>query len=117
MSGHEFKYGGDIAQIDVLDPYRPRRRRLTRAYEFALIGGMAPSTELALADLKETARNHPGASGGEKRAYRILRSLTHGESCSIIDDFVGLDATRQEALITILSDIASGQTGAIELRE
>lgn len=78
---------------------------------------MAPTTELARSDLRETARNHPGASGGEKRAHRLLRSLTHGEPCSIIDDFVGLDSTRQLALIQILVDLATGKTGAIELRE
>ncbi len=78
---------------------------------------MAPTTEQALAVLRKAARNHPGASGGEVRAHRILRSFTHSEPCAIGEEFVGLDAQLQHAVIQILVDLAAGKTGLIELLE
>ena len=76
---------------------------------------MSPKSESALQTLRLIARSHPGASSGEWAAAEMLRNLSQHSRIDFMDCFCRLDGRGKRAVIQLLDDIASGQTGLIEL--
>jgi hypothetical protein len=76
---------------------------------------MSPASQDALATLRRMARGHPGASSGERAAWEILRNLREETSANLAGCFVRLDGTGKRAVIQLLIDLSTGQTGLSEL--
>jgi hypothetical protein len=76
---------------------------------------MSPASQDALATLRRMARGHPGASSGERAAWEILRNLREETPANFAGCFVRLDGTGKRAVIQLLIDLSTGQTGLGEL--
>lgn len=76
---------------------------------------MSPKSQQALATLRRMARRHPGASSGERAAWGILRNLQDGTPVNFGDCYVRLDGVGKRAVVRLLIDLATGQTGLNEL--
>ncbi len=77
---------------------------------------MTLESEKAQKILRRIGRGHPGASSGERAAYDLLKNLQDGTPVDLGDAFVRLDGEGRRAVIQLLSDLACGKTGLIELR-
>jgi hypothetical protein len=77
---------------------------------------MSPQSAAALAALKRIARGHPGASSGERAAWDILQNLQDGSPVDFADCYRRIDGMGKRAVIHLLVDLATGQTGLVELR-
>jgi hypothetical protein len=76
---------------------------------------MSPLSQAALQVLRDIARSHPGASSGERAAADILRNLAGRSQVDFVDCYCRLDGRGKRAVIQLLIDLASGETGLIEL--
>jgi len=76
---------------------------------------MSPASQDALATLRRMARGHPGASSGERAAWEILRHLRDGTPVRFGECFVRLDGAGKRAVVQLLIDLSTGQTGLSEL--
>ncbi|MBI2513270.1 MAG: hypothetical protein HYV96_14935 [Opitutae bacterium] len=76
---------------------------------------MSPASADALTTLPRMARNHPGASSGERAAWEILQNLREGTPVNFTEDFVRLDGCGRRAVVQLLIDLATGATGLVEL--
>lgn len=72
--------------------------------------------QAAITALRETATNHPGCSGGERCAWEILQCFESGRPCDFVENFVRLDSTRKQAVLTLLQSLAVGGIGLVDLR-
>lgn len=76
---------------------------------------MSPAGKDAWAALQHKARGHPGSSSGERAAWDIRRNLQDGTPVNFGDCFVRLDGEGKRAVMHLLVDLATGQTGLNEL--
>ena len=76
---------------------------------------MSPSSEQALAVLRDMARGHPGASSGELAAWDILQNFAAGTPVNFVECLIRLDGEGRRAVITVLADLATGRTGLSDL--
>lgn len=76
---------------------------------------MSPAGQDAWAALQRKARGHPGASSGERAAWDILRNLQDGTPVNFGACFVRLDGEGKRAVVHLLVDLTTGQTGLNEL--
>jgi hypothetical protein len=76
---------------------------------------MSPESQQALRTLRGLARNHAGASSGERAAAEIVRNLGGHARLDFMDCYCRLDGRGKRAVILLLGDLASGRTGLIEL--
>lgn len=77
---------------------------------------MSPESAEAMEVLGRMARGHAGASSGERAAWEVLGNLREGARVDFVDAFVRLDGRGKRAVLQVLVDVASGRTGACELR-
>lgn len=77
---------------------------------------MSPQSEEAITTLRRMARGHPGASSGERAAWKILQNLQKGTEVDFADCYVRLDGTGKRAVVQLLVDLATGKTGLIDLQ-
>jgi len=76
---------------------------------------MSPAGQNSWAALRRMARGHSGASSGERAAWDILRNLQDGTPVNFGDCYVRLDGEGKRAVVLLLVDLATGQTGLNEL--
>lgn len=77
---------------------------------------MSSESQEALATLRRIARDHRGASSGERAAADILAMLQQGQAVDFADCLVRLDAAGRHAAIRLLLDLATGKIGLADLR-
>ena len=76
---------------------------------------MSPASQEAFATLQRMARGHAGASSGEAAAWEIMQNLQAGTPVNFAGDFVRLDGTGKRAVVQLMVDLATGETGLSEL--
>ena len=77
---------------------------------------MTTESENAVATLRRLARAYPEVLSGERAAWDVLQNLRHVAAVDFADCFVRLDGSGRIAVVRLLSDLASGKTGLVELR-
>jgi hypothetical protein len=77
---------------------------------------MSPAGAEAWTTLRRMARGHPGASSGERAAFDLVRNFQTGKTVDLADCFVRLDGEGKRAVVLLLIDLASGNTGLSEVR-
>jgi hypothetical protein len=76
---------------------------------------MSPASKEALDTLRKMARGHAGASSGEAAAWEILQNLQKGTQVNFAGDFVRLDGIGKRAVVQLIVELTTGQTGLNEL--